>query len=66
MVVAGPPFTLDPYVIAARREDEALLAAIDAALTAMRADGTLARIESRWLDPARLHAVDRPTPAARP
>ncbi|MCL6647502.1 MAG: ABC transporter substrate-binding protein [Chloroflexi bacterium] len=66
VVVAGPPFTLDPYVIAARREDEALLAAIDAALAAMRADGTLARIESRWLDPARLHAVDRPTPAARP
>jgi cystine transport system substrate-binding protein len=66
VVVAGPPFTLDPYVIAARREDEALLAAIDTALAAMRADGTLARIESRWLDSARLHAVDRPTPAARP
>lgn len=64
--VAGPPFTLEPYVIAARRGDEALLAEIDAMIAAMRADGTLALIEERWLRPAGLDPVNGPRPPAGP
>ncbi|MCS6802799.1 MAG: ABC transporter substrate-binding protein [Chloroflexota bacterium] len=66
VVIAGPPFTLEPFVVAARRGDEGLLVEIDAMLAAMRADGTLDRIEAKWLRPGGLDAVNGPRPAASP
>ncbi|GIW05746.1 MAG: amino acid ABC transporter substrate-binding protein [Dehalococcoidia bacterium] len=66
VVIAGPPFTLEPYVVAARRGDDALLAEIDAMLAAMRADGTLERIEAKWLRPSGLDPVNGPSPPSRP
>ena len=46
-----PPITPEPYVVAVRSEDEALLKAIDAALQALQADGTLEALTERWLRP---------------
>ena len=46
--LVGAPVGALSYGIAVRRGDAALLAGIDAALNAMRRDGTLTRILSRW------------------
>ncbi|MEO6060581.1 MAG: ABC transporter substrate-binding protein [Thermoflexales bacterium] len=40
-----------PYVLAARRSDGRLVAEIDAILSALRADGSLDRLERKWLAP---------------
>ncbi|MBI3979172.1 MAG: amino acid ABC transporter substrate-binding protein [Chloroflexi bacterium] len=45
----GEPLTAEPYVAAVRRPDARLLAEINRHLKAIAADGTLARIERRWL-----------------
>ena len=49
--IVMPPLSPEPYVIAVRREDRALLEAIDAALKALQADGTLEALDDRWLRP---------------
>ena len=40
--------TAEPYAVAMRRHDRGLLRAVDAALAAMAADGTLAALQQRW------------------
>jgi ABC-type amino acid transport substrate-binding protein len=47
--VIEPPFTEEPYVIAARRSDRSLMARIDEILNEMDRDGLLAALEKRWL-----------------
>lgn len=47
--IVGEMLTDEPYAIAVRREDGALLRAINGALTAMEEDGTLPRLRKRWL-----------------
>jgi len=47
--VVHPPVTDEPYVVAARSEDRGLIDALDRALTALEADGTLAALERRWM-----------------
>lgn len=47
--IAGEPLTVDPYVIAVRADSPALAREIDAALASLSADGTLERLEERWL-----------------
>ena len=47
--IVDPPVTDEPYVIAARDEDQALIDALNQALAALEADGTLAALESRWM-----------------
>jgi polar amino acid transport system substrate-binding protein len=44
-----PPVTDEPYVIAARSEDQGLIDALDRALAALDADGTLESLETRWM-----------------
>lgn len=48
LAVAGEPYAVEPYGIAVRRDLPELHRAIDLALAAMIADGTLARIRRRW------------------
>jgi polar amino acid transport system substrate-binding protein len=48
-LVAGPPQTFEPYVIAVRRADAALAGAVDASLRRQRAEGTLDALERKWL-----------------
>ena len=50
--LAALPESVTPYVIAARREDAALIAAIDACLEEMRSNGTLDTLFERWFTPA--------------
>ncbi|MBC7226782.1 MAG: amino acid ABC transporter substrate-binding protein [Thermoflexales bacterium] len=45
----GEMLTDEPYAIAVRREDGALLRAVNGALTAMEEDGTLPRLRQSWL-----------------
>lgn len=47
--IAGEPLTDDLYAIAVRRDDDALLAAIDESLVALRDDGTLAALKEKWV-----------------
>lgn len=47
--IAGGPLTDEPYAIAVRREDGALLRAINEILVAMEEDGALSRLRERWL-----------------
>ncbi|MGB9776222.1 MAG: substrate-binding periplasmic protein [Anaerolineae bacterium] len=47
--VVGDPVTDELYAVAVRREDSALLRAVNGALTAMEEDGTLPRLRQRWL-----------------
>ncbi len=47
--VVGDPVTDELYAVAVRREDGALLRAINGALTAMEEDGTLPRLRQKWL-----------------
>jgi ABC-type amino acid transport substrate-binding protein len=49
--ILDPPVATEPYVVAARVEDETLLAAIDEHLSAMAADGTLGELVQRWILP---------------
>jgi polar amino acid transport system substrate-binding protein len=49
-LVAGPPQTFEPYVIAVRRADAALAAAVDAGLRRLRSEGRLDALERKWLD----------------
>jgi len=57
MIVAGDgalqilaaPITSEPYVAAARREDIAVIEAVDAILDELDADGTLEALTSRWM-----------------
>ena len=53
LVVAEPPLTDEQYAIVLRREDQALLWAVNAALDAMRRDGTLEQLEKRWMGGSR-------------
>ncbi len=53
LVVAEPPLTDEQYAIVLRREDQALLRAVNAALDAMRRDGTLEQLEKRWMGGSR-------------
>ncbi|NLD72658.1 MAG: amino acid ABC transporter substrate-binding protein [Chloroflexi bacterium] len=48
--VAGSPLTDEPYVIAASIDAPDLISAVDQALTAWRADGTLEALSARWLE----------------
>lgn len=48
LVVVGSSVTDEPYAVAVRRQDRALLRAIDEALATMAADGTLAALQQRW------------------
>ncbi len=47
--ILTPPLIPEPYVIAVRGEDEALFEAIEGALQALQADGTLDALVERWL-----------------
>lgn len=47
--------TDEPYAVAVRRQDRGLLRALDEALAAMRADGTLAALQRRWFGAAAEH-----------
>jgi len=48
LVIVGEPLTDDLYVIAVRRYEDALLAAINDALVAFRDDGTLDMLKETW------------------
>ncbi len=45
----GPPLRSDPYVIVVPRDAGALLQAINDALVALEADGTLPKLRAKWL-----------------
>lgn len=47
--IVGEMLTDEPYAIAVRREDGALLQAINGLLVAMEEDGTLPRLRKKWL-----------------
>ncbi|MCS7283188.1 MAG: ABC transporter substrate-binding protein [Anaerolineae bacterium] len=47
--IVGEMLTDEPYAIAVRREDGALLRAINGLLVAMEEDGTLPRLREKWL-----------------
>lgn len=47
--MVGDPVTDALYAVAVRREDDALLRAVNDALTAMEEDGTLPRLRQKWL-----------------
>jgi ABC-type amino acid transport substrate-binding protein len=49
VAVQPPLLTSTPYVIAARRGDQKLLKAVDAALASMLNDGYVAKLEAKWL-----------------
>lgn len=50
LVAVGEPLVSDPYVIVVPAGAPKLLDAIDEALAALEADGTLAQIRARWLE----------------
>ncbi len=49
--ISGDPLTGEQYAVVVRREDKALLRAINDVLAEMRSDGTLERLERKWLGP---------------
>lgn len=49
--LVGPPLTDAPLVAATRRDGAQLVAQVDLALAAWRADGTLERLQARWFQP---------------
>ncbi len=49
--VVTPPVTDEPYVVAVRGEDAALLATIDEILEGLQAEGALASLTHRWMRP---------------
>lgn len=52
LVAVGPVYESNPYVILSPRRAGTLAAKIEAALDAMRTDGTLGALEERWFGPA--------------
>lgn len=48
LAIVGEPLADDPYVIAVRRYEDALLAAINDVLVALRDDGTLDALKATW------------------
>jgi polar amino acid transport system substrate-binding protein len=52
LVLAGPPLEPEPYVIAVSIESPVLLRELEAALSALEADGTLRALKLKWLGPA--------------
>lgn len=51
LTIVGPPLVSEPYVIVTPANAPDLLRAINAALAALEADGSLAEIRARWLKP---------------
>lgn len=51
LVTAGEPVASEPYVVVVPRDAPDLLRAINQALAALAADGSLAEIQGRWLRP---------------
>lgn len=51
LVAVGAPLVSDPYVIVVPVNAPKLLGAINEALAALEADGTLARLRQKWLSP---------------
>ncbi len=49
LLAVGPPLVSDPYVVVLPHDADALRKAVDDALAALKADGTLARIRQKWL-----------------
>ncbi len=47
--IVHPPVTDEPYVVAARIEDHGLIDAVNEALSALKADGTLGALAARWM-----------------
>jgi len=47
--IVGDPVTDEPYAVAVRRDSWQLLQAIESALEAMEADGTMDRLRRQWL-----------------
>lgn len=52
LAIAGDPLTDDLYVIAVRRYEDSMLAAINEALVALRDDGTLEALKGSWFSRA--------------
>ncbi len=50
LIIVGEPLQSDPYVIVVPANAPKLLGAINEALAALEADGTLAQIRARWLE----------------
>ncbi|MEN8097440.1 MAG: transporter substrate-binding domain-containing protein [Chloroflexota bacterium] len=48
--------TAEPFSIVARRNDQALLTAVNSALVAMREDGALERLATEWIGPLKTHS----------
>ena len=48
IVAAGPPFATRPGAIAVRKGQGALIGDLDAAVRALKSDGTLGQIQDRW------------------
>jgi ABC-type amino acid transport substrate-binding protein len=56
--VSGQPITIEPYVVAARKEDSGLMLEIDAAINRMRSDKTLDGMEKNWLSAPSVPSVN--------
>jgi PAS domain S-box-containing protein len=48
IAVVGPPFARQPYAMAVRKGDAAMLSEVNRALAQLERDGTLGRIRARW------------------
>ncbi len=46
--MAGPPFTHEQYGIVIRKDNQKLLAEVNKALEAIKADGTYDKIFNKW------------------
>ncbi len=51
LTIAGEPIVEEPYAIAVRAHNRALLSAVNQALSAMKSDGTLEGLVTKWLMP---------------
>jgi polar amino acid transport system substrate-binding protein len=58
LALAGPPLEPEPYVIAVSLESPRLLRELEAALTAMEADGTLRALKVKWFGEAAVDALN--------
>jgi polar amino acid transport system substrate-binding protein len=47
--IVHPPVTDEPYVVAARMEDQGVIEAVDDALVALEAEGTMDALEAQWM-----------------
>jgi ABC-type amino acid transport substrate-binding protein len=50
LLIVGEPIIEEPYAVAVHRESQHLLQAINEALAAMEADGTMGRLVAEWLE----------------